>query len=157
MVIPRTKIVLRNPVVPMKILDPNILRVEDSINLIKTHHLRPIIMHEHYRLNHKPPLLAIARETFLPAGESALQATHSPLARLPKRCVGIADFQQIVLHVTMQMSCRPFSDGTDQGSVRVTTPGEPLVDADLIIPNFFLRRVQKSRRQCAVGPTPWEN
>ncbi len=134
----------------------DILRVEHRVDLIEPNHFCPIIVNEDNRLQHKPPLMMIARKAFLPAGESALQATHSPLACLPKQCVHVADFQQIIVDVAMQMSCTPFCDGTDEGAVRITALGEPLVNSYLVISNFFLQCMQKSCSQRAIGPTPWE-
>jgi hypothetical protein len=105
---------------------------------------------EDKRLQHEPPLMMIARKAFLPVGESALQATHSPLACLPKQCVHVADFQQIIADVAMQTSCSPFCDGTNKGAMHVTAPGEPLVNAYLVISNFssaHAKIVQSKRRR----------
>ncbi len=107
-------------------------------------------MDEDKRLQHEPPLMMIARKAFLPVGESALQATHSPLACLPKQCVHVADFQQIIADVAMQTSCSPFCDGTNKGAMHVTAPGEPLVNAYLVISNFssaHAKIVQSKRRR----------
>ncbi len=56
----------------------------------------------------------------------------------------------------METSRSPFCDGTDEGSICITTLGEPLVDANLVFSNFFLQRMQESCCQRTVGPTPWE-
>ncbi len=142
-IIPRTKVILGNPVVSVEVLNTDILRVKHHVDLIEPNQLRPIIVDEDNCLQHEPPLMMTARKAFLPAGDSALQATHSPLACLPKQCV----HEQIIADVAMQTSRSPFCDGTDEGAVRVTAPGEPLVNAYLVISNFFF----SACKNCAVN------
>jgi hypothetical protein len=49
----------------------------------------------------------------------------------------VADSQKVLPDVSMKTSGSPFGDGADKRSVRISAPGEALINTDLVVTNFL--------------------